>query len=187
MLQSNTNIPTISFVVSNKNKRLLSVDGFIYQQNKSTSKVTYWICKERMCWAGIHLDSNDKFLKHTKATHTHLPTPERQEIRKMMANIKDRVKNESTAIGQIYNEELARTNLSRSALATIYASREASKFELSSPMKSVITFSSRLWPKSNSTSNYTYSSHISGLRHSIVLSTNNRRETISAGRSSSTC
>lgn len=80
-----------------------------------------------MCWAGVHLDSNDRFLKYTKTTHNHLPTPERQEVRKMFATIKDRVMHETTAIGQIYNEELSRTNLSEAALATAHTARAASK------------------------------------------------------------
>ena len=127
MSQSDSNKSTITFLTSNKKKRLLALHGYIYQQNKSTTKVTYWICEERMCWAGVHLDSNDQFLKYTKATHNHLPTPEREEIRKMMASIKDRVTSETKAIGQIYNEELSRTNLSEAALATAHTASQASK------------------------------------------------------------
>jgi hypothetical protein len=119
--------PIMSFLVSNKNKRLLVIDGFIYQQNKITSKVSYWICEEKLCKAGVHLSSNDVFMKYTENLHTHLPIPERLEIRKMMTNVKTRVNREATAIGQIYNDELATANLSRSALAIAPTAREASK------------------------------------------------------------
>ena len=44
---------------------------------------------------------------------------------------KDRVTDETTAIGQIYNEELSRTNLSEAALATAHTAREASENEIS--------------------------------------------------------
>ena len=46
-----------------------------------------------------------------------MPVPGRVEIRKLMMNVKSRVHDESTAIGQIYNEELAKANLSKPALA----------------------------------------------------------------------
>jgi hypothetical protein len=131
MSQLNLNrTPTMSFLTSNKNKRLLLIDGYVYQQNKSTAKVTYWVCQEKMCWAGVHLDSNDQFLKYTKADHTHMPMPERHEILKMMEGIKDRVKSETTAIGQIFNEELTRANLSKSALAIASTAKEASEYKI---------------------------------------------------------
>ncbi|CAF1297611.1 unnamed protein product [Adineta steineri] len=46
-----------------------------------------------------------------------MPAPERLEVRKMMNNVKNRVTNETTAIGQIYTDELVRSNLSTTALA----------------------------------------------------------------------
>ncbi|CAM4816889.1 unnamed protein product, partial [Rotaria magnacalcarata] len=54
--------PTISFLISNKKKRLLVIDGYIYQQNKSTAKVSYWLCEIKLCNAGVHLNSDDQFL-----------------------------------------------------------------------------------------------------------------------------
>ena len=83
-----------------------------------------------MCWSGVHLDSNDQFLKFTKVDHTHMPVPERQEIRKMMEDIKERVKSETTAIGHIYNEQLAHANLSKAALAFASSAKDASKREI---------------------------------------------------------
>jgi hypothetical protein len=56
-----------------------------------------------------------------------MPTPERLEVRKVMANIKNRVNCENTTIGHIYNEEIARANLSASALALAPSANEASK------------------------------------------------------------
>jgi hypothetical protein len=119
--------PVISFLISNKKKRLLAIDGYIYQQNKSTAKVSYSICEEKFCKAGVHLGSNDLFLKYTENTHTHMPIPERLEIRKMMANVKTRVDRETATIGQIYHEELVKSNLSRAALAIAPTAKEASK------------------------------------------------------------
>ncbi|CAF0856064.1 unnamed protein product [Rotaria sordida] len=117
--------PEISFLISNKGKRLLVINGFVYQQNKSTAKVNYWVCEEKLCNAGVHLTSNDLFLKYTQNAHTHLPKPERLVIRKMMTKVKTRVDRETTAIGQIYTEELVKANLSRTALAIAPTAREA--------------------------------------------------------------
>ncbi|CAM4805222.1 unnamed protein product [Rotaria magnacalcarata] len=71
--------PTISFLISNKKKRLLVIDGYIYQQNKSTAKVSYWLCEIKLCNAGVHLNSDDQFRlssssfnagKETKSTNS---------------------------------------------------------------------------------------------------------------------
>ena len=59
-----------------------------------------------------------------------MPTPERLEIRKLMTTIKARVKRETTAVGQIYTEELARSNPSTAALAIAPTAKEASKGKL---------------------------------------------------------
>ena len=119
--------PDISFVMTNKNKRLLTIDGYMYHQNKITEKIIYWICKQKSCWAGVHLTSDDKFVKFTNIQHNHMPTPERLEIRKLMTKIKARVNRETTAVGQIYTEELAQANLSTAALAIAPTAKEASK------------------------------------------------------------
>jgi hypothetical protein len=47
-----------------------------------------------------------------------------------MEDIKGRVKRETTAIGQIYNEQLAQANLSRAALAIASTARGASKCKI---------------------------------------------------------
>ncbi|CAF4192544.1 unnamed protein product [Rotaria magnacalcarata] len=86
--------PTISFLISNKKKRLLVIDGYIYQQNKSTAKVSYWLCEIKLCNAGVHLNSDDQFRKYTENPRAHMPVPERLEIRKMLTNIKSRVDRE---------------------------------------------------------------------------------------------
>ncbi|CAF4145943.1 unnamed protein product [Rotaria magnacalcarata] len=65
--------PTISFLISNKKKRLLVIDGYIHQQNKSTARVSYWLCEIKLCNTGVHLNSDDRFLKYTENPHTHMP------------------------------------------------------------------------------------------------------------------
>jgi len=118
--------PTITFVTSNKKKRLLVVDGYVFQKNKSTEKVTYWICEEKMCSIGVHLTNNDSFIKFTKSSYTHMPAPEKLEIRKMLLDVKNRVNRETTAVGKLYTEEISRANLSTTALAIANTAKEAS-------------------------------------------------------------
>ncbi|CAF1311366.1 unnamed protein product [Adineta ricciae] len=121
---SNTS-PTITFLTSNKKKRLLVIDGFTFQQNKSTGKVTYWICQEKLCSMGVHLTNNDVFIKFTKSNHTHMPAPEKLEIRKMLLNVKGRLKRETTTVGKIYTEELSRTSLTATALGMANTTKQA--------------------------------------------------------------
>ena len=116
-----------TFVHSNKSKRLLSINGYIFYLNKSTLKVTYWKCEQKTCSAGVHLDSHDRFIKFSSADHTHMPVPARVEIGKLITDVKARVINGSAAIGQIYQEELVKANLSRSPLAVASTAREARK------------------------------------------------------------
>ncbi|CAF0790236.1 unnamed protein product [Adineta steineri] len=117
--------PEITFIKSNKNQRLVAINGYMYVRNKSTSKITYWTCIVKTCLAGVHISLQDQFDKFTKSEHNHLPVPERIEIRKMMSKVKARVNTETTAIGQIYHEELAKANLSKSALAVVATARIA--------------------------------------------------------------
>jgi hypothetical protein len=127
MAKANSNkMSPITFLTSNKGKPILVIEDYVYRRNKVTSKVTYWICEVKTCKAGVHTDSNDQFVKLT-GDHSHLPTPENLEIRKMKTVIKDRVKAETTSIGQIYDEELARAKLSKAALALASTAKEASE------------------------------------------------------------
>jgi len=112
--------PELSFITSNKNKRLVPINGYIYLQNKSKSKDCYWICQRKMCAASVHLDLQDQFIKFTKAEHNHLPVPEQIEIRKLMTKVKARVNTETTAISQIYHEEPVKANLSKSFFEILF-------------------------------------------------------------------
>ena len=49
----------------------------------------------------------------------------------MLASIRDRVTNETTAIGQIHNEARSRTNLSEAVLASAHTARAIIENEIS--------------------------------------------------------
>ena len=59
-----------------------------------------------------------------------MPTPERQEIRKLLEEVNNLVNSDRTAIDQIYSEELVRANLSKVALAIASTARDASKCKI---------------------------------------------------------
>jgi hypothetical protein len=100
----------------------------VYQLNKSTDKVKYWKCEVKYCTAAIHTDANDQFIKKSGGEHTHLSSPEHVQVRKLRKRVKDRVSQESIAIGRIYDDELTQSQLSQTSLAVAPTAEEASKF-----------------------------------------------------------
>ncbi|CAF4718282.1 unnamed protein product, partial [Rotaria sp. Silwood2] len=91
---------TMSFITSNKGKLLLVRDNYIYYISKTTATVKYWKCEDRSCNAGVHTNTKDAFIKTV-------------------------VINETTAIAKIYDEELARQQMSQTAAAIMPSSYEA--------------------------------------------------------------
>ncbi|CAF0877561.1 unnamed protein product [Rotaria sordida] len=57
--------------------------------------------------------------------HTHLSSPEHVQVRKLKKRVKDRVTQENISIGKIYDDELARSQLSQTALAVAPTAEEA--------------------------------------------------------------
>lgn len=100
--------------------------GYVYRLKKTTAKVKYWICQSSSCTAGIHTDKNDEFINST-GEHRHLSTPEHIELRDLKNNVKSRIEDETLSIPQVYVEELARSNLSSTALTLAPLTVEASK------------------------------------------------------------
>ncbi|CAF2967609.1 unnamed protein product [Rotaria sp. Silwood2] len=110
-----TDSTSISFTTSNRGKRLLIYSGYIFRLKKSTMKVKYWACHSDGCVANVHTDKNDHFIK-SNGQHHHMPEPKQIELRNLKRKVKERVKTETSSIPQIYKEELARSNLSSTAL-----------------------------------------------------------------------
>ena len=118
---------TLSFTTSNRGKRMAVYKGYVYRLKKSTTKVKYWICQTNGCTAYVHTNTQDNFIKAI-GRHQHLPAPERIELRDLKNNAKDRVQSEATSVPKIYEEELARSNLTSVALTLAPCANEASKF-----------------------------------------------------------
>ncbi|CAF1243625.1 unnamed protein product [Rotaria sordida] len=99
-------------------------DNYICYVSKTTTTVKYWKCEDRSCNVGVHTNIKDTFIK-TVGNHSHLQSLEEIEVRTFKQNIKPRVINETTAITKIYNEELARQQMSQTAAAIIPLPYEA--------------------------------------------------------------
>ena len=109
---------TISFISSNKGKRMLVKEGYIYKSNKQTSLKIYWICKTRNCNASIHTDLNYKFMQ-SNGKHNHLIEPEEIEVKHFREALKERVINETTPISKIYDEEMVKAHFSPETLSSV--------------------------------------------------------------------
>jgi hypothetical protein len=115
----------ISFLISQKGKRMLNLDNFIFRCNRTTETKKYYRCFDPQCTVTVHTDLNDIAL-NTKNDHCHSPSR-----RSTNSNVQTSCKNtcdinESTPIPQIYDEEAARINLSTLSIASLPSQREMS-------------------------------------------------------------
>ncbi|CAF1310888.1 unnamed protein product [Rotaria sordida] len=91
-------------------------------------KVKYWTCHSDGCVANVHTDKNDHFIKSNGQRH-HIPEPEQIELRNLKGKVKERVKTETSSITKIYEEELARSNLSSTTLTIAFTAAEGTAEE----------------------------------------------------------
>ncbi|UJR19377.1 hypothetical protein I4U23_022506 [Adineta vaga] len=121
-----TTNPPYSYINSNKGKSLLVIDDYLYQQSgKPTVKTTYWACQFKHCPAVAHTNTNTGVATKQKNDHCHPPIPEQIEVRQLMNTVKIRVTGETTSIGQIYDQEMAKASLWKVALVTAPTANEA--------------------------------------------------------------
>lgn len=106
----------VSFLISNKGKRLLSFHDYIFKCNKTTPWKRYWICVQKTCGVLIHTNLNDEFLTITR-NHNHLANPDILKMNVLRAKMKSRILNETTSITKIYDEEIAKAGLTESIAA----------------------------------------------------------------------
>ncbi|CAF1506917.1 unnamed protein product [Adineta ricciae] len=113
---SPSNHPSISFVTSNKGKRLLSFGEYLFKCNKTTLSKQYWVCIEHGCGVFIHTNLNNEFLLIT-GDHNHVARPDILEMKVLREKMKNRILNESTSITKIYDEEVTKAALAESIAA----------------------------------------------------------------------
>ncbi|CAF4455940.1 unnamed protein product, partial [Rotaria sp. Silwood2] len=108
----------ISFIISQKGKKMLNINNFIFKLNKTTSTTKYYRCEDSRCTVTVRTDLEDN-ISNIKGDHCHPPEPEEIQIRVFKQVVKARAISESTSIPQIYDEEAARIGLSTLAIATL--------------------------------------------------------------------
>lgn len=121
-------IPVITFSISNKGKSILICEGYTYQLNKIRPKAKYWRCKDRTCSSYIHTDQNNQYIGQSGDHGSHLPTPEGIEVSLFKEKVRERVIKETSAIGKIYDSELASAVLSEAALAMVPLAGDAGEY-----------------------------------------------------------
>ncbi len=114
------------FLMSNKGKPLLVLNGIAYKKNKETKTKKYWICQSNGCGAYVHTSIQDVVLK-TTGDHNHLPHPEKLELKTFRTKVKQRVMKETTPITKIYEEEVIASQMPPETLAIVPLARELRK------------------------------------------------------------
>lgn len=108
----------VLFATSNKGKPLLIFEQHVFKCNKTTATKKYWVCDERGCGIYIHTSLSDEFLSIT-GSHNHSSNPDQVEVKFIRDKMKERILTETTSITKIYDEEIAKANLSKGATAII--------------------------------------------------------------------
>ena len=119
---------SIHFITSNKGQPLLVMNNYVYKCNKKTNKKKYWICTATGCNIFVHTDINNVYIGGGKIYHEHAASPELIEVKQTRQRIKDRVLNEVTSIGNIYDEEMMKTCMSSTAVAIFPTIHEICKY-----------------------------------------------------------
>ncbi|CAF1488879.1 unnamed protein product [Adineta ricciae] len=114
---SSIDIHNLSFIKSNKNEPLLVLNNYVYKRNKTTAKRKYWVCVIRGCQVYVHTTLSNEYAGGGTDLHSHAPNPELVQVKKVRQKMKERALNEVTLIGMIYEEEIAKSSMTRSALA----------------------------------------------------------------------
>ena len=117
-----TNANSLEYSTTTKGKRLLLFGGYVYTLNKDRGQVKYWRCRDRSCGAFVRTDGNDNYKAHFGIHDGHLPSPEQIQLLKFKKQIK-----EKTPIAHIYEQELAKANLSQISLALAPDAKDARK------------------------------------------------------------
>lgn len=114
------------FLVSNKGKPLLVLNGIVFKKNKETKTKKYWVCQTVGCGVHVHTSIQDAVLKIT-GQHNHLPHPENMALKDFRTKLKERVMKETTPISKIFEEEVVASEMSPQTLAIMPLARELRK------------------------------------------------------------
>ena len=85
---------------------------------QDNGKKRYWLCIELGCGVCIHTSLRNALL-YISGYHNHSSNPEKVEVKLVRDKIKGRILSETTPITKIYDEEIVKVNLWKSARAIL--------------------------------------------------------------------
>lgn len=106
------------------------MNEYVYKCNKKTTKKKYWMCLVSGCRVYVQTTSNDLYLGGGTDIHCHALNPELIEVKQVRHQMKERAINEMSSVGMIYDEEIAKTTMSSTALAIFPTNSEICKCSL---------------------------------------------------------
>ena len=113
----------VSFIKSQKGSKMLVINDYIFEFNKTVGATKYYRCNHSGCSVTLHTDLNEVVSKFN-GEHCHPSEPEEIQIRKFKEALKTRAKLETTPIPQIYDEEAIRFDMSKLTIAALPSERE---------------------------------------------------------------
>ncbi|CAF1620355.1 unnamed protein product, partial [Rotaria magnacalcarata] len=76
------------------------------------------MCSESKCGVYIHTNTADELIC-VNGNHNHSANPDQLEAKQLRDKMKERILSETTSITKIYDEEIAKANLSKGAAAIL--------------------------------------------------------------------
>ena len=109
---SNTTAANLSFIKSNKGQPLLVMNDYVYKCNKKSAKRKYWVCIVSGCLMYVHTTLDDVHIDSGQEQHDHSQNSELIEVKRVRQQIKERALTELIPVGMIYDEQMAKVNMS---------------------------------------------------------------------------
>jgi len=95
----------MEFILSEKGKRKLALNGFMYVSDKTQNGVTYWRCENYLkCKSRVSTSENDSLIR-APTEHSHPPNHARIAVAKAKARMRDRAVNSSECTSNIIQSE----------------------------------------------------------------------------------
>ncbi|XP_076820937.1 uncharacterized protein LOC143466184 [Clavelina lepadiformis] len=95
----------MEFILSDKGKRKLALNGFLYVRDKATNGVTYWRCEEFLKCKSRESTAEDDSLKRAPSEHSHPPNPARVIVARAQASMRNRAVNSDERTSNIIQSE----------------------------------------------------------------------------------
>ncbi|XP_067668277.1 uncharacterized protein [Haliotis asinina] len=107
------NVQRAEFVISQRGARQVIHQSYRYKLNRTGDTAVYWRCAQTGCKGNI--STVGEFIRTVTGAHNH--PPEDETSMKLISNLRKRSREETTAIQQIYNDEI--NNIPVEAAATV--------------------------------------------------------------------